>query len=437
VTAPAATARAATWEPPDLRRWLQLGLAALWVLDGVLQYQSFMFTKAFGQMLAGGADGNPALVADSVRWAAGIIERSPVTTNAAFATIQLALGLGIAWRPAVRVALAGSAAWSAAVWWFGEGLGGVLNGSASPVSGAPGAVILYALLAVLLWPAGSAPRRTRPGRDEASPAGSDGPGPDTASPAGSDGPGPDRAAPVRSDGPGPDRAAPVRSDGPGPDAAAGAGAGAFVAARPLGAAAARGLWVVLWGSLAFFSVTAASRTAQGLHDMIAGLADGEPGWLAAVDRAAAGAVAHHGLPASIALAAVLAAIAAGIFLPAPGVRVTVALAVVVSLVIWLVGQDLGEILAGNATDVNSGPLLALIALAYWPLRPRPGPPPRGRSSARPAAASVSAGSGSVPAAAGSVPAGSAFVPAASVPAGGAAVPAGASAGPEGGPGEAS
>jgi hypothetical protein len=334
VAAPAATARAATWAPPDLRRWLQLGLAALWVLDGVLQYQSFMFTKAFGQMLAGSADGNPALVADSVRWAAGIIERSPSATNAAFATIQLALGLGIAWRPAVRVALAGSVAWSAAVWWFGEGLGGVLNGSASPVNGAPGAVILYALLAVLIWPSPGAPARDR--------------------------------------------------------------AGAFVAARPLGAAAARGLWVVLWGSLAYFSVTAASRTAQGLHDMIAGMADGEPAWLAAVDRGAAGVVAHHGLPASIALAAVLAAIAAGILLPAPGVRVTVALAVAVSLVIWLVGQDLGEVLAGNATDVNSGPLLALIALAYWPLRARPGPPPRWRRSAQPAAGSVPAGAAAGP-----------------------------------------
>ncbi len=26
---------------------------AIWLLDAVLQYQSFMFTKAFGQMLAG------------------------------------------------------------------------------------------------------------------------------------------------------------------------------------------------------------------------------------------------------------------------------------------------------------------------------------------------------------------------------------------------
>jgi hypothetical protein len=327
VAPPAAAVRSAAWTPPDVRRWLQLGLAALWVLDGVLQYQSFMFTKAFGQMLAGTAGGNPAFVAESVRWAAAIIERSPVAANAAFATIQLALGLGIAWRPAVRFALAGSVVWSAAVWWFGEGLGGVLSGRASPVSGAPGAVILYALLAILIWPSATGPGQPGPGRARAG------------------------------------------------------GAGSFVAARPMGAAAARGLWVVLWGSLAYFSVTAASRTAQGLHDMIAGMAGGEPAWLASVDRGAASVLAGHGLAASITLAVVLAAVAAGIFLPPRGARAAAGLAVAVSLVMWLVGQDLGEILAGSATDVNSGPLLVLIALAYWPLRPRRGAPVAGAESA--------------------------------------------------------
>ena len=48
-----------SWRPPDTRRVLQLGLAAIWLLDAVLQYQSFMFTKGFGQMLAGTASGNP------------------------------------------------------------------------------------------------------------------------------------------------------------------------------------------------------------------------------------------------------------------------------------------------------------------------------------------------------------------------------------------
>jgi hypothetical protein len=286
----------------DLRRWFQLGLAAIWLLDGVLQYQSFMFTKAFGQMLASTAPGNPAFLADPITWSARIIEQHPVSANAAFATIQLLLGLGIAFRPTLRAALAASIVWSVAVWWLGEGLGGVLTGGASPVNGAPGAVILYALLAVLVWPAGE---------------------PDS---------------------------------GPAP----------FVAARPAGQLTARVLWIVLWGSLAYFAVTAANRTAQGLHDMVAGMADGEPGWLGAINRGAAGLLAHQGLAASIGLAVALALIAVGVFLPVPLHKATIVLALVVSAVIWVVGQDLGEILTGGATDVNSGPLLALIALTYWP-----------------------------------------------------------------------
>jgi hypothetical protein len=299
---PSADATVRQASVPDARRLLQLGLAAIWLLDGVLQYQSFMFTRAFGQMLAAGAPGNPAVIADPITWAARIVEQHPVPTNAAFATIQLVLGIGIACRPTVRAALAASVAWALAVWWFGEGLGGVLNGGASPVNGAPGAVIIYALLAVLLWPAA----RDRAGR------------------------------------------------------------ATFVAARAVGPAVARGLWLILWGSLAYFAVTAANRTTQGLHDMIAGMAAGEPGWLAALNRAAAGLLAQHGLTASVVLAVVLAAVAVGVFLPPGLARAAVVLAIALALLIWVVGQDLGGILAGGGTDPNSGLLLALVALAYWP-----------------------------------------------------------------------
>src|SRR5580698_6146336 len=113
-----------SWAAPDSRRVLQLALAGLWLLDAVLQYQSAMFSRAFPQMLADAARGNPAVIADPITWTARLIDHHVVAMNAIFATIQLLLGLGM-----------------------------VLTGTASPVNGAPGAVILYALLAVLLWPA--------------------------------------------------------------------------------------------------------------------------------------------------------------------------------------------------------------------------------------------------------------------------------------------
>ena len=143
-----------TWAAPSFRRWLQLALAVLWLLDAMLQLQSFMFGKGFSQMLAGMAAGNPGFIADPITWSARLVAGHPTWANAAFASVQLFLAVGIAWRPTVKVALAASIPWALGVWWAGEGLGGVLTGTANPVMGGPGAVIIYALLAVLLWPTG-------------------------------------------------------------------------------------------------------------------------------------------------------------------------------------------------------------------------------------------------------------------------------------------
>jgi hypothetical protein len=286
----------------DARRALQLALAGVWLLDAVLQYQSFMYGKGFAQMLAGTADGNPSVVARPITWDAALVGHHLALVNTLFATIQLLIGLGIAFRPTLRAALAASVAWSLGVWWFGEGLGGVVSGAASPLNGAPGAVILYALLAVLLWPA-------------------------------------DRATLMP-----------------------------FTAARAVGAHAARALWLVLWLSLAWFALTPANRAPQAVSGLIAGMEDGQPGWLAAIDRGAASLVAGQDLAASIALAVALVVIAGGVYLPPAAARATLVLALVVALVIWVAGEGFGMILAGGATDPNSGPLLVLLAIAYWPAK---------------------------------------------------------------------
>ena len=290
---PADQARFAALEP---RRKLQLALALVWLLDGILQFQPWMFSKAFPQLLADGAQRNPAVLAAPITWSAGLIGHHLTVLNALFATIQVALGLGIACRASVKYALGASVAWSLGVWWFGEGFGGVLAGTASPVNGAPGAVILYALLAVLLWPADTDP-----------------------------------GAP-------------------------------FVAGRAVGRRPAQALWLVLWGSLAFFSLTPASRAPQAISGTISAMAAGEPSWLAWIDSHAASALAHQGLAASIVLAAAFGIIAAGIYASA---RSVIIVALVMTVALWL-AQGLGGIFTGMGTDVESAPLLALLALAYWP-----------------------------------------------------------------------
>ena len=301
-----ATAR---WAAPDARRRLQLALGALWLLDAILQYQPAMFTRAFGRMLAAAAPGNPALVSQPITWNAHLVGQHPVLLDAAFATIQLLLALGIAWRPTVRVALGASVAWALSVWWLGEGLGGVLTGTASPVSGAPGPAVLYALLAVLLWPR--------------------------------------------------DRGTAGRADG---------AAVPFVAARAVGARPARALWLILWGSLAYFALLPANRAPQALPGLLSAMTRGEPAGLATIGHHGAAYLAQQGRPAPVVLAALLILIAIGVYLPRPATRAVLALAMVMAAAIWVAGQALGGILTGSGTDPGTGPLLILLVLAFWPAR---------------------------------------------------------------------
>jgi hypothetical protein len=79
-------------------------------------------------------------------------------------------------------------------------------------------------------------------------------------------------------------------------------------------------------------------------------------------------VAHQGLAASVVLAIAPVLIAVGVYLPAPAARAAIVLAIVVAALIWVVGEAFGTIFAGGATDPNSGLLLILLALAYWPAR---------------------------------------------------------------------
>jgi hypothetical protein len=297
--------RTADLESAGVRRGLQIALGLAWLTDAALQFQPYMFGSAFAtHMLAPASAGNPAVFASPVLWASRLIGHDVPAWNTMFAIVQLAIAAGLLWRPAVKAALAGSVVWALAVWWLGEGLGGVLTGTATPLTGAPGAVILYALTAVLAWPR----RSSAPGR------------------------------------------------------------GGLAAASPLGSHWSRAAWLALWGSFAYLILQPAVRAPRSLHDTLAQNAAGEPGWLAALDRGAASAAGSHGLAISVLLAVVFAVIAAGILVPAT-TRPVLALAIVVGLAIWIVGENLGGMLTGMATDPNTGPLLILLAAAYWP-RPR-------------------------------------------------------------------
>jgi hypothetical protein len=296
--------------PRDLQSTFVLVLATVWLLDAVLQLQPFMFTpgtNGFSGMLREAANGDPGWIAHTIIWNASIVDHHPVLTNSFFALIQFVIAFGIVSTRTRKPALALSVVWALTVWWFGEGLGGVCFGGATPFGGGPGSALFYAVLAILLWPS-------------------------------------------------------ERAGAP------------FVAAQTVGAPVARAVWVVVWLAMGLLSVVGSGRSPQGLHDLIAGMKSGEPGWLAHINRFSEALFLHDGTALAILLALVCLIVAIGVFLPARFTKATLFLAVAVFGLMWVVVQDVGGILAGGATDPNAAPLVILLALIYWPNAKAPSTP---------------------------------------------------------------
>lgn len=143
------------WAPPAVgrERRLQIALGLLWLGDGALQLQPFMFRRSFvTQIIAPNTADQPGWVSAPIAFAEHLIEPRVALFNGLAATLQILIGLGLLYRPTIRIALIGSVAWALGVWWIGEGLGGLFTGASSPLTEAPGAALLYLFASVVLWP---------------------------------------------------------------------------------------------------------------------------------------------------------------------------------------------------------------------------------------------------------------------------------------------
>jgi hypothetical protein len=269
------------------RRQLQIVLGLLWLLDGALQLQPFMLGTGFArQVIAPVAAGQPDLVAVPVHWAARVIAAHPVAWDVPFAAAQLLIGLGLLVPRSARFALAASLPWALGVWFLGEGLSGLASGHASLLTGAPGSVLLYGVLALAAWPQ----------RD------------------------PSEEAPARW--------------------------------LPLA-------WGVVWVGGAVFQALPGQDTGTAVAGAIN---SGAPGWLGRLDASVAGWTTRHGTAVVVALVVTEALIGLGaLFRKSRGPAV--AAGFLLALAIWVVGQDFGQLYSGQATDPNTAPIIALLAIA--------------------------------------------------------------------------
>jgi hypothetical protein len=306
------------------RRGVQIALGVIWLIDGVLQFQSYMYTHAFlAQVVQPTAVGQPAFIADPIMTMARFYGHDQVLWNTLAGELQCAIGLGlIASRRTVRAALMVSFVWAPFVWWLGEGFGTLFSGApVSPLMGAPGAVIVYGLIGLLVWPK-------------------------------------DLAAESQA-----------------------------VDGGLLGRRGGRLLWSLLWLEAAVLWFLNVDRSRTAIHDQIAGMASASPSWLAEAQRSLANSLQGHGVVIATILGIASIVIAVGVWTPA--LRGALALGALLALAYWIFGQSLGgPFWIGSATDVNTGPLLVLLAVAVMAQSSAAREPAREAAAARPPDRSV-------------------------------------------------
>ena len=292
---------------PLTRQTLRTVLGVMWLLDGALQLQSYMFTRGFArQIIAPTAAGQPLFVSGPVRWNAELIAHQPVLFDAVFAGIQLAIGIGLLLPRTWRLALVGSVLWAGGVWYLGEGLGGVAGGHSTALVGAPGAAVLYIVLALAAWPASN----PRPGGQAD---------------------GSDRRPPH------------------------------WLVS----------VWAVLWVGAGLVDLLPGNHPASAFPAQLSANSSSVPAWLGDVDRWLGSGVHALGGGATALVVGVELAIGLASLGRRPIRTVAIGGGIVLAAVYWGAGESFGMLFSGQATDPNTGPLLMVIGLAALAAAPGP------------------------------------------------------------------
>jgi hypothetical protein len=284
-------------------RGIQIALGLIWLLVGLLQFQSFMYTHGIvTEVFAPAAEKQWSIVGGPMKALDSFYGHDLTLWNTLAAEIQCAIGLGlILSRKTVRLALVASFGWALVVWWFGEGFGGLTSNTLpSPLMGAPGAVILYAIVGLLVYPTS------------------------------------------RQEGVSPADTGPLRDRG-----------GLWA-------------WSVLWGMSAGLWLANVNRAKGATQEMINGMAAASPHWLAKFQTSTANHTHGHGTTIAIVLAVVSVAVAVGVWTPLRWPALALGIVVSLAYWVFGQSLG-GPFWAESATDVNAGPLFVLLAVALFPV----------------------------------------------------------------------
>jgi hypothetical protein len=295
------------------RKALQRVLGLLWLIDGLLQVQPQMFSmNMVNGVMKPMLEGQPGLIEPALQFIVTQTTLHLIAVNLLITIVQVFLGLGFLFLPErwVKELVVASIVWSFIVWFGGEGMSMLFTGTASILSGAPGAVLLYPLLGLAIWPR-------------------------------------------------------KQFDASAVDATRKAGDDGLISRRLL-------RWILsgFWFFAALLQLQPTwwqpGQISQAIGAMV-----GQGGLNSVlVDpilQQLSNATANIEIPLNIALIIVFLALGIGLAVfKEERLRPFLAASIVVSVLFWYIAQAFGMILTGMATDFNSGLLVVVIALACWP-----------------------------------------------------------------------
>jgi hypothetical protein len=128
-------------------------------------------------------------------------------------------------------------------------------------------------------------------------------------------------------------------------------------------------WAVLWIGGARFQALPSQNSATAVASTVTSNAQSGPHWLDRLDASVGSWINQHGSPTVVALVVAEALIGLGAFYR-PSRTLACVTGFVLALGIWVLGQNFGGLYTGQATDPNTGPLIALTAVALLGLHRR-------------------------------------------------------------------
>ncbi len=136
----------------SMKRLRQM-LGVLWLIDGLLQLQPQMFTmNMINGVMAPIVQGQPGFIATNLQWIVNVITANLTLINILITVVQVTIGVLLITGLWVRPTVIASIIWAIIVWYGGEGMSLLLTGQGSVLTGAPGAVLLYPLIGLAIYP---------------------------------------------------------------------------------------------------------------------------------------------------------------------------------------------------------------------------------------------------------------------------------------------